>query len=297
MTTMNTYFVRHTTGIWIDDETRQRLWKERRIAIHFGRRPHTVKNVTRDSSSIDPDDYTGSGKSCMGKLVELAREGGYVCAQHYPHTEWMVGLVKPRSKIELLKGKWREDCELKGRTAVLKTLRLTRVKLIDPLDYAVLSVGRPRQGTIMRWHLAGKTVESLVEGRRSNLQLSDLAPRQQEIFCSELLRLPQVTSLGLPRLAHLLLPTGHTMRDIDIIGIATDGKALLAQVTLLALDSAALKIDRLLPYRDPRRAHLVFFCDCAESTEEKGVSIFPIRQAYDIFTSTRHGRQWLRRSA
>ena len=280
----------------IDDDTRRRLWQERRIAIHF---PHekTGKIGAKDRSSINPDDYIGSAKRCMRTLVDLAKEGGYVCAQHYPQEKWMLGLVRPKSKIELLKGKWGDRWGVQGRTAVLKTLRLSKVKLVHPLNYAVLSVGRPRQGTIMRWHLAGKTIEGLVEGRRSKAQLSDLTPRQQEIFCSEFLRLPQVASFDLPRLAHLLLPTGHTMRDIDIIGIAADGKKLLAQVTFSPLENAIWKIDRLLPYRDPKRAHLLFFCDCADRTEQKGVTIFSIRRAYDMFTSTRLGRVWLRRSA
>ena len=294
---MNTYFVRHNKGIWIDDETRQRLWDERRIAIHFGRYPYTTKKMTRDCSSIDPGDYTGSAKSCMTTLVELAREGGYVCAQHYPHIDWMLGFVRPHSKIELFKGKWRNDCDLKGETAVLKTLRLTKVRRVKPLDYAVLHVGRPRQGTIVRWHLARKTVESLVEGRRTKPQLSDLRPDQQEILCSEFLRLPEAAACGLTRLAHLVLPTGRTMRDIDIVGIARDGKRLYAQVTFAPRSTITWKLDRLHPYRDAQRNHLILFCDCPEQTSEHGVSIFPIRKAYETFTATSSGKLWLQRSA
>jgi len=183
---MNTYFIRHTNGMWIDDETRRRLWNSRRIAIHFGRH-HTVKKMSRDCTSINPEDYRRSGRKCVRILRELADAGGFVCAQHAGHDEWMVGCVRPRSKIELFKGKWRDDCEFHGQIAVLKTLRLTEVKLVNPLDYAVLAVGRPRQGTIMQWHLAGRTIAGLVEGRRSKTQLSDLIPPQQEIFCSEFL--------------------------------------------------------------------------------------------------------------
>src|SRR5207247_6026751 len=267
---MNTYFVRHNTGIWIDDETRQRLWKERRIAIHFGRYPYTTKKMTRDCSSISPDAYRGSAKSCMRTLVDLAREGGYVCAQHYPHTDWMLGLVRPHSKIQLLKGKWRDDRDLRGEVAVLKTLRLTKVRLVKPLDYAVLHVGRPRQETIMRWHRARKTVENLVEGRRLKPDLSDLSPDQQEILCSEFLRLPEAAALGLAQLAHLILPTGRTMRDIDIVGIASDMRRLYAQVTFASLSTAAWKLQPLQPYRDTQRNHLVLFCDCPEQTSQNG---------------------------
>ena len=289
---MNTFFIRHNTGMGVDDATRQRLWRERRIAIHF---PHdrNAKRGARDSSSINPDDYLGTAKSRMRTLVELAKDGGYVCAQHYPHDRWMLGLVRPESKIELLKGR----CIDGRRMAVLKTLRLSNVRLVHPLDYAVLSVGRPRQGTVTRWHRAQKTVQSLVEGRRRRPSLSDLAPSQQETLCGEFLRLPQAAALGLPRLAHLLLPTGRTMKDIDIIGTATDGKKLLAQVTLHSLEDSARKVDKLLPYRHPARAHLLFFCQCGHRTERKGVTIFPIQRAYAVFTSTRRGRVWLRRSA
>lgn len=233
----------------------------------------------------------------MRALVDLARTGGYVCAQHHPYPQCMLGFVRPRSKIELFEGKWGRKNDRQGRMAVLKTLRLTKVRLVNPLDSAVLLVGRPRQGTIMRWPLAGRTVENLVEGRRIKPQLSNLAYRQQEILCCEFLRLPDAASLGLPRLAHLVLPPGRTMRDIDIIGIANDGRALLAQVTFGPLSTTTWKIDRLLPYRDPKRAHLLFFCDCADQTNQDGVTIFPIQKAYEIFTSSPLGRIWLRHSA
>lgn len=293
---MNTYYVRHSTGIDIDDDTRERLWNERRVAIHFGTAPYTIKKSNRDSSSINPEDYKGSGKSCMRTLVELARDGGYVCAQHHPHVEWMLGFVRPRSKIELWKGKWGDRWGMQGRTAVLKTLRLTKVRLVKPLDYAVLHVGRPRQGTIMRWPRARKTVENLVEGRRTQHQLSDLSDDQQEILCSEFLRLPEAAALGLPQLSHLIVPTGRTMRDFDIIGIASDAKALYAQVTFAPYSTTKWKLDPFRPYRNPTRAHLLFFCDCAEQTSQDGVTIFPIKKAYELFTATQLGKLWLRRS-
>src|SRR5213596_4043336 len=127
---MNTYFVRHNTSLDIDDDTRRRLWEEHRIAIHFPIRlweehGKACEFPPQDESSINPDDYTGSAKKCMRKLVELATMGGYVCAQHHPHDEWMLGFVQPDSKIELLLGKW-GGSRYQGRTAVLKTLHLDK---------------------------------------------------------------------------------------------------------------------------------------------------------------------------
>ena len=87
------------------------------------------------------------------------------------------------------------------------------------------------------------------------------------------------------------------MRDIDLIGIATDGKRLLAQVKLAPLSTVGWKIDRLQPYRDPKRAHVILFCNCDDTQIQDGITIFPIQDAYNAFISTRLGRLWLRRSA
>jgi hypothetical protein len=87
------------------------------------------------------------------------------------------------------------------------------------------------------------------------------------------------------------------MRDIDIVGIASDAKRLYAQVTFAPLSTATWRLDPLQPYRDAQRNHLVFFCDCPEKTSEHGVTIFPIRKAYEIFTATSLGKLWLQRSA
>jgi hypothetical protein len=291
---METYFIRHTVGMDVDDATRDYLWRERKIAIHF---PWVKKaDSSKDTSSLNPEDYNRSDKRAVRALLRLAETGGYVCAQHYPHTECMLGFVKPDTKIELFRGKWGGKTQSTKRTAVLKTLQLTKVRLVKPLDYAVLLVGRPRQGTIMRWPLAGKVVENIVEGRTTKLRLGDLSYRQQEILCSEFLRLDGAP-FGLPRLAHLLLPPGRTMRDIDITGLADDGKMILAQVTFSPLSTAQWKIQRLLPYQDPKRAHLILFCACEAPTNQEGVVVFPIERAFTTFTATELGKLWLAHSA
>src|SRR5204863_5368902 len=118
------------------------------------------------------------------------------------------------------------------------TLHLDKVRLVEPLHYAVLQVGRPRQGAIRRWLLAGRIVENLIEGRKCDLQLSDLTPAQQELLCSEFLRLPEAASLGLPHLACLVSPPGRTMKDIDIFAVAGDGKPLVAHVTFEPMPKA-----------------------------------------------------------
>lgn len=98
----------------------------------------------------------------------------------------------------------------------------------------------------MKWPKAGRSVVRLVDGLTDELALEDLSPDQQEIVCSEFLRID--SNHELPRLAHLVLPTGRTMRDIDILGIAGDGKPLVAQVTFSPREQVGFKLDRLLPF-------------------------------------------------
>jgi len=87
------------------------------------------------------------------------------------------------------------------------------------------------------------------------------------------------------------------MPDIDITGLAEDGKMILAQVTFSQLSNARWKLDRLLPYQDRNRAHLVLFCACDALTNQDGVIVFPIDRAFAIFTGTKLGSLWLKHSA
>jgi len=289
---MNTYFIRHTADMDIADDTRRYLWDQRRIAIHFPE--DSSGNKDKDSSKLDAESYSGSARKAMRAMAALAQSGGYVCGRYFPpYEDYLVGFVEPKSKIELVEGHWGKKWGLEGRLAVLKTLQLTRVKIVKPADYAVIMVGRPRQGTIMKWPNAGKTIENIVEERRSPPSLSDLSAAQQEIMCSEFMRLPEAAELGLPSLARLLLPVGRTMKDIDIAGLAPDGSRILAQVTYQRIANCQWKLDRLITYRDAGIRHLVFFCGCDSAETRGGVLIFPIQKAFEIFSASPLGKQWL----
>ena len=156
-----TYFARHTEAIAIDDATRNRLWVEKRIAIHY---PFDLSgDMTQDSRSIEPNDYPLPAQKYIRALRNLAQNGGYVCAQYCGHEECILGFVEPQSHIELVEGYWGKNerqgrvADWKGRTAILKTLRLTKVKIVAPEEHAIILVGRPRQGTLMRWPSSGES--------------------------------------------------------------------------------------------------------------------------------------------
>jgi len=289
---MNTYFIRHTADMDIDDETRSRLWSERKIAVHFPW--DNSGNKDNDSSQLDPESYSGSARKAMRAMTTLAQAGGYVCGRYFPpYEDCLVGVVEPNSKIELIQGHWGKKYNAEGRPAILKALQLTRVKIVSPATCAVIMVGRPRQGTVMKWPNAHKTIENIVEGRSSPPDLSDLSDAQQEIMCSELMRLPVATKLGLPSLARLLLPVGRTMPDVDIAGLAPDGSKVFAQVTYSPLVSCQHKLERLATYKAAGIRHLVFFCDCDSPERRNDVFIFPIRTAFETFSSSPLGAEWL----
>lgn len=229
----------------------------------------------------------------MKALIELGRSGGYVCADHFPHKEVLVGLVEPNTQIELFYGKWGNRHDWEGRTAVLKTLQLTRAKVIKPSTHAVILVGRPRQGTLMKWPRAGKVIENIVEGRTGECSLGDLSPDQQEIICSEFLRTPDAAALGLPRLARLVLPVGRTMKDIDIAGLGIDGSRIYAQVTFGGGKTSLNKVEKLRDYA-AERCHLILFCECEKPAMWDCIHVIPLSLVYDLFCGSALGVAWLR---
>ncbi len=130
---MRSYFVRHTEKLLVRDEDLKKLWDEDRVAIHY---PDKVSGrEDKDSRSFDPTDYKGKNgrdKTAISRLVELARDGGYVWAENRISTDKAakVGFVEPGTEIELRSARW----DLRSRTdvanrqdgdpAVLKTVKL-----------------------------------------------------------------------------------------------------------------------------------------------------------------------------
>jgi len=313
---METFFARHTVALDIDDKTREKLWEERRIAIHF---PHDKdgKLRGRDNRSLKLSDYPDSARRAMGHpntprerlntgggqgaLLALAKSGGYVCAEHHPRQECLLGYVRPNTKIQILRGRWGTVNRYENRKALLKFIRLEKVRIMHRCDLALVLVGRPRQGTIMRWPSSKDSIENIVEGKRTRPSFDRLSPDQQEIMCSEFLRCEKFEQTGqIPysRLAHLLLPVGRSMRDVDICGITTSGKNMFAQVTFHEIGSkeAKSKIATLANYESDGRNVLVLFCDCKDIIQEGSVRIIPIRWAYEYFVSTPIGQKWLEKA-
>jgi hypothetical protein len=284
---MRTYFARHT--LEVDAATLQELWERPLVAIHYPEDKQGTLGVS-DNSSLSPGDYGANAAKIIRALFELSRDGGYVCAEYHGQEKCVLGVVPPATPIQLLEGRWGSG-EHEGRRAILTAIPIQRVRRMDPAESAVILVGRPRQGTLSRWPSAGTDIEDLVEGRAPQLRLESLKPYQQEVMCSEYLRDP-ATGSGLPRLSKLLPLVGHTMRDLDILGLADDGRLLFAQVTKSALQDATGKVSALQQYAT-RGDHLVLFCD-SPATQLSAVTVYPIREVFNYFTRTSDGEAWLK---
>jgi len=288
-TTLKTFFIRHTKKLDIDQETRIRLWLERLVAVHY---PHeSTGSGDTDSESLDPEDYTGRAKSAIRYINDLAKSGGYVCAEYFGHDCVLVGKVPPGSYVQLVRGRWGSLNGLDGREAVLKAVKLSQVMEVQPAACATIMAARPRQGTISYWPRAKGTIERLVEGIYHSVTLADLSPDLQEVICSEYLRqehLPQ----GTPRLSILLLPIGRTMKDLDLLGLALDGKQICAQVTYSPIEKIRHKMERLRAYAGSD-THLLMFCSATELASKDGVHIIPLECVFDWVTNSEWGGRWL----
>jgi hypothetical protein len=296
---METYFIRHSedkTGV--DGKTRKRMWEEGRVFIHY---PWDKSGGNKsDSKSVNPDDYTGGAKRAVGALKSLADEGGYVCAHYSEHADWLVGLVRPKSKIRLFKGGWTPDDEDRPKghdgNAIIKTLLLHKSRPVSPYDYAALQSAQPRQGTIVRWPSIGDLIETIVRRQKRKITFDRLGAGDQEVICAEFLRQRETRLVGLPQLVCLLRDVGRTLKDLDILGIAADGKRIFAQVTHYSWKSQATseKFENLKKFHGVKGSHLLFFCDCEKRMKIDGVVIFPIREVYGRFIRTLTGKSWKR---
>lgn len=289
---MDTYFIRHSGTLNLSEATRQRLWNDRIIAIHYPEDCNGNWIEEEDNQSLDPADYCGHARQYMTALRRLATDGGYVCAQYSGRTELLLGIVVPYSKMMLFQGEWGS---LK-RIATLKGIELTKTKTLHPRDHSVIGASRPRQGTISRWYAVGDGIAAIIEERVQPLSWGLLSSARQEVACSEFLRLPETSHFGLPRLQSLLLPVGRTLKDVDFVGIAADGKRLFAQVTSSLLHHAIDngKLDSLNQFVDPDKAHVVLFCSCDAPAVQDGIHIFPVEEVFRTLNALEWGQHFLR---
>jgi hypothetical protein len=247
---MKTAFIRHQ----IDKNTLNDLYKSQLIAVQY-------KNI----QSTDPKDYTGEGKYALRKFWKYCDESVLIGATYlglYPQ-KMTLGVIDEGSEIRAIEinGFWN------------KTVKLQNIKEIDLCDYPILLAIQPRQITTTFWPSANKILNALYSGDKLPCEVSSLAPGQLEILCYEYLRIRGYIS-------HLLLPTGQTMRDIDIYGINRKNEPVFAQVTQSRnKEVIAQKIETLRRYY-PTSTRLFFFGPEEFPTTDKTICYQPIEKVF-----------------
>jgi hypothetical protein len=141
--------------------------------------------------------------------------------------------------------------------------------------------------------LGAAKVRSLVEGDELKPEVSSLTPPQQEAMCAEALRLLNRNGSKRPQLISTLLPVGGTMKGIDISGLASDGRPLLAQVTYRTKEGCSEKLSALKAIGNGTGAHLLFICRAEGESREDDVLIVPIQRLFSEFASSDVGKRWL----
>jgi hypothetical protein len=283
---LDTFHIRHTRDMKVEGTAIDRLLALGKVAIHYP----DQKDGTRqglDNSSTHPDNYQeGSRAQRMVRLFRrLADGGGYVCAEYNDQAGCLIGLVHPETEICLEPATW--TGERAGDPAVLKTISLDKTRRLTALESAPLLICRPTQGTMAHWHAIGKRIEFLVEGLPIPFSLESLSTAEQEMMCSEFMRLPQVADWKLPRLAHLVTRPGGNMKDVDILGISTDKLPLAIQVSYVKRGTPKYKdkLARLAAFQGRKQVQLVFFCNCPAPDYENDVMLMPLQIAFDVMCS------------
>jgi hypothetical protein len=114
----------------IDATTRDSIFANGLVAVHY---PHHKdgKLHHEDLKSTDPAEHDARGKRVLKVLNTLASCGGYVLAEYEGQDQVLIGHVPSKTQIEFLEGKWGDRYNLSGRTAILKTVKMSGVKTVS----------------------------------------------------------------------------------------------------------------------------------------------------------------------
>lgn len=202
---MTSWFVQHWPrhDRWSDEKNKQiqqELFDRREIGIHY-----------QDIPSSNPLRYKKKFQRYLNKIHELAKEGGFICANFPCLKKTLIGTIR-RGSLMADKG-----------DPFLKRVKLSNARVLSPTERAVLLVGAPRRATMSRWKIVGSRLEDWVMGRKCK-NWGSLQPCEQETVCQEYLRAKH-------GLEHLFVPFGRSMEDVDVIGMKKNGGLIVAQVT------------------------------------------------------------------
>lgn len=248
-------FIRHKISKTPD--VFQQLWDGNYIALHY-----------ENKLSVDPNDYAAkSAKHSIKRLLKFCNEGGFVGAVYCDNKlqgQMLVGKISPNSKLI---GKTFIDRTNSEKVFHYKVVQLTDCRKINLIQHPVLASLQPRQGALCEWRSAKGIVKALVNNKPLPFAVTSLHYGQLEVLCYEYLRHKQLLNT-------LLAPIGRTMIDVDILGLNSNYKKVVAQVTF---GSDSEKLTKLEIYKSD--AETYFFSEM-KTKKVNGIECISI---YDVF--------------
>lgn len=231
-------------------------------AIHY---QHDLKNIDKTilENHADPSNYkeNSAGRRAMERLAEYSKVGAIVVADYsdpdytspitdIPKTV-KIGIIPEATSLEVIRYEPEPgDRKYYPHGLFYKQVRLSSMVELGDSDLALILAIHPRGNTVIHWKEGEKAIKFIYRRELGvgcdvkSVGFEVLFPAQQEVLCSEHLRLKSHPSI---RLKHLLLPVGRGMKSIDIYG-SNETSIIFAQVSFTA-DEEELK-EKISALRD-----------------------------------------------
>jgi hypothetical protein len=259
----DTLFIRHKMSS--TPQILENLWKADLIAVHY-----------TNSDSTDPEHYRAEGETsaanALSRLHSCLKTGAIVAASYRQIKPAMlkVGRIdQARSKIAPRRF---TDPHLGDFT--YKIVNLVDVQNIELRVYPILAAIQPRGGTLTGWPSAANILKAIIDKQPLSVSLESLHPSQLEVLCYEYLR-------NIDQLKYLLTPIGRNMYEIDICGIDSNGKMILAQVTHSNNKGTTEDKSKRLMAFEKQDCRLIYFGPLDAKLTEPKVVFVPIERVFE----------------
>lgn len=259
------YFIRH---LWSEGAGPSEFLKSKGLfGIHYVSEPRSVR----------PEDYTGDAKRILTALHEISPDD-LICSSF--NEEFLeVGPLDKEFGIQLLDYSFDD-----GSVWVLKVGRHNqkKKKRFYFSKYPMLLAAMPRQGTFGKWHLMRDQVLSAYHTGQIEFRYTALAPAQIEALCTSYL-------YNSGRLVCQSLPSGRTLKDIDIVGLDQSGRRILAQVTFSNKKSVVKEKSEALARYSALSPLLMFFAPAAMKEEIQNQEFISLEEVWEYWAKLSDG--------
>jgi hypothetical protein len=259
----NVFYVRHAS-MAASNEFVERIANDGKVVVHHD-----------DIASTDREDYEDAGsryaKNDIRDLKHATEKGALVGVTYSAigrkHTR--VGVIEPGTDVEFVRRQY------DGSERIYKVAEISDYVDVEFTECPVIFVARSQQGpTISNYPKASRrAIKSIIGGKDVPRDVWSLSSGQFELLAR---RDMESRHDGL----ELRLPSGRTLKDVDVLGVDAKGDDIIAQVSFTNEPKTARnKRDDLLQYdADKRylyvRERFAEICDGYDVTPRPAKTVF-----------------------